>query len=232
MKVITLLPLAFEALLALSMADAAKGALFDHIRLVTLIDTASKLEAMSKTYALFADMILSSALPQDSTEGRLLLPSALILLQKVIAAIRKQQDYDIVRAARWIRCVVQMVLDHQDRDKELKMVEKVVDEALILARTAGEEDVMDIDVDDGDGDGDRDRRQVYPSDELEWLSTVLFNLAVDFYIKEDKGSAKMWAEKAVGVADVLASNSTVHGGDGGLLGKCLKEKCGKMGFKA
>ena len=196
--------------------------------LMTLVDAASKLEAMSKTYALFADMILSSAMAEDSDAERLPLPSALILLEKVIAAMRKQEDYDVARAARWIRCVVQLVLDHPDEDGELNMVEKVVDEALVLARNAVEEDVMDIDVDEGG-----EARQVYPSDELEWLSTVLFNLGVDFYIREDKKGAKMWAEKAVEVADVLANmpkgEGEGGGGDGGLLGKCLREKCKKMG---
>ena len=229
-KVALLLSIGFEALLFMTLADTPPDGRFDHIGLATLIDTASKTQAQPKVYALFADMILSSITNAETAadSGHIPLPSAITLLQKIIRAIRKQDDYDVGKAARWIRCIVQIILDHpaEQKEREMQLVEKMADEALNLARSSVQQEDDAMDLDEGDS-----QRQVYPADELEWLSTVLFNLTVDYYIKEDRDRCEKWVERSVGLADVLGNMRKRNGGDGGMLSRCLRGKAGMMGFK-
>lgn len=41
----------------------------------------------------------------------------------------------------------------------------------------------------------------YPATELEWLATTAFNHAVDYYVQEKDEKCKLWAEKALTLAD-------------------------------
>ena len=223
-KVVQLLPLAFEAILFMTANDTMGDSSLASVGLLQLMDQASSLSAPAKTFASLADLTLSSAM-RDGSDGYeslpvLPLPTALELLCKIINAIRCQSEYDVVRASRWIRCVVQMVLDHgtdsdnktnlsKERESHIRLVESTVDEALSLARDAS-----------NDGKGD-----VYPSDELHWLSTTLFNLAIDYCNVDQEDEAKMWALKAVEVADVLGRNPRDEGGDEGALSRILRERC-------
>ena len=56
----------------------------------------------------------------------------------------------------------------------------------------------------------------YPSTELEWLATTSFNHAVDYYVQENDDLCRMWAEKALTLADWAE--------DGGGLKNVLMEK--------
>jgi len=42
--------------------------------------------------------------------------------------------------------------------------------------------------------------ELYPETELQWLATMSFNRAVDYYVQGDEGKAKRWADKAFVVA--------------------------------
>ena len=97
-------------------------------------------------------------------------------------------------------------------ESNLQVVASIADEALALARNAGKDHTTDC----------------YPSDELQWLSSIFFNLAVDYYTAENDAEAKKWAAKAVEVADALGSNSREQGGDDGALARVLRERCRRM----
>ena len=64
---------------------------------------------------------------------------------------------------------------------------------------------------------------LYPPDELEYLATILFNMAVDFYVAGNEDQAKWYAGKAIEIADVLALPQA-RGGDRGMLAKVLRQK--------
>jgi hypothetical protein len=236
-QLIALLPVGFEALMYMEADNNWNSNLKESISLTEMIDSAAKMEAPPKTYALLADLILSAAQPQnEAPQGKIAqipLPLAINLLSKIIQAMRSQPDYDVERAARWIRCVVQLVLDRQPRHEESKDIEReakehsqcldvvynIINEALVLAADAV------------NSAGKDKAAQVYPSDELHWLVTMLFNLGVERWVAEREGEARKWTEKAVEVADAMGRNPGVFGGDGGALGRGLRGKRGRMGFK-
>ena len=64
----------------------------------------------------------------------------------------------------------------------------------------------------------------YPSDELQWLSTTLFNLAANLYAAEQEEAAKMWAIHSVELADVMALTKDEGGGNHGSLARTLRQK--------
>jgi hypothetical protein len=237
-QLIALLPCSFEALMYMEAANDWNSSLKQSISLTQMIDRAAKLEAPPKTYALLADLILSSAPTQNDTHQRpmtqLPLPLAIDLLSKIIKAMRAQPDYDVERAARWIRCVVQLVLDHRpqheefkdvdleakERDQCLDIVCNIISEALVLAADAVNTAAEGKSI------------QAYPSDELHWLATMLFNLGVEHWVAEKEGEARKWTEKAIQVADAMGRNPGKFGGDGGALGRGLRAKRGRMGFES
>ena len=228
-KLITLLPLTFEALIIgnaeVSTPQTRLCALQD------LIDTARESHAPAKTYALFADMILSCARDKHNRE-RLSNGDATNLLRKVICAVRTLPAYNVDQASRWIRCVLLLSLDNtplNDRNHDgtkLRIVEEVVDQAIMLAQQALSAN-GDVPMNDEDEHATQQNRMPYPSEELEWISTTLFNRAVDYYVVEQEELAKKWATKAVEVADVLALQRL---GDGGSLTRTLREKMETLGY--
>jgi hypothetical protein len=222
--------------------------------LSAIISTAQELFVTHKTYALFADLILCATHSASATKALLLPSQASTLLIHFITALRSHPDsnYDTSRASRWIRCLVQLSLDSyhnsgissEERNigDPLKTVEDIVNQGLILARDSLE--AMDI-AEENSENGK------YPAEELEWLSTTIFNLAVDFYvsgsnyrrnasskegtIEQDEetvpdAEAKKWAYKAVEIADVLARYPREEGGDKGLLARVLRRKMAGLGW--
>lgn len=191
--------------------------------LSAIISTAQNLSASRKTYALFADIVLSSAYTQSkdelgansngsSSRTVVSIPIAATLLTQIITSTRTLPDYNTSRAARWIRCLVQLCLDqhqtqqfHQNASSPnhsesqhhaytpvdsqsrppLTIAEDLTTQAISLARqsledrnesnnsrhdsgAAGSEPLLPL--------------SLYPAEELEWLSTTLFNLGVDFHV--------------------------------------------------
>ena len=201
-------------------------------------------------------MILSAASgggSDDRTQALITVDLAATLLRHVISAICATPSYDVSRASRWIRCIVQLVIDGHATSKKhkagstekadnqestLKLVEEVVDQAVILTSDArrllkqhqkpqssaveqsNNVQMQDTEVETGP-------EASYPAEELEWLSTTLFNLAVDFFVAENEEEAKRWSSKAVELADVLAANTD---GDGGMLAKVLRGKVEELGL--
>jgi hypothetical protein len=155
------------------------------------------------------------------------------LLAKLIQGLRVQSDYDTAQAFRWIRCVVQVVLDRCGADSKLSAAEyekglitvkTITEQALALARSALPPVV--------NGTDKGQSQQAYPSEELEWLATTLFNLAIDLYVAEtesgcateglvdhepDEGAPstsirrpQFWAVKAVEFAGLLAESALLE----------------------
>lgn len=215
-KLISLLPLAFEAVLfthkvSLSILDA----------LSEIITIAQNHMAPKSVYNTFADYILSSYFSQrvpggDSMNTPYIEPqSAAKLICKIVAAIRALPEYDTTEASRWIRCVVEMIAQaikaanqHSDdsdspvtRETCLSLLRAVLDQAFILAQSSYASlpgplsELSDASV------------AVYPTIELEFLATTVFNLAVDFYIQGMDDLAKEWARVAVDVARLLQTEN-------------------------
>ena len=240
----------------------------DPDRLFTIISKAQHVSAPRKTYALFADIVLSSIYPVQhdadshkttSSSSILQLPTAATLLTRIIVKARISPDYDTIRASRWIRCLVQLCLDHHhekskagnrhsqtataDQPPPLTIAEDITAQAITLARQSLRE------TDKTSGGQEIRPPPLYPAEELEWLSTTLFNLGIDWYVSKEKpdhnnnngndhnhadveeaeraeaqAQAKKWTRIAVELADALADYPREDGGDAGLLAGVLRRK--------
>jgi hypothetical protein len=239
----------------------------DEVSLNQIVDQAIQLHPTMRQYSSLADMVLCAVnvVPtqedrqeEQSTRSQLSPMTAAQILAKLIQGLRSHSDYDADAASRWIRCVVQVVLDGRCSDKELtsahdaealKTVHLITQQALILALSGS----------DANATLETNKENQYPTEELEWLSTTLFNLSIDLYIsqmepgstpdgpvlgghidsaehKPDVMDPQMWAAKAVEFADLLAS-PTVRQNDAGveetgrgLLARVLRERCEGLGW--
>ena len=227
----TLLPLKLEAVLVQhQQKDFIKPHMGDNRPdkvLSRILETAHELDAPAKTYGLLAEIILSALAGrggEKTKEPLITVEVASQLVKQLIGAIRRRASYNTAEASRWIRCLVQMVTDtrpsmKQDENKT-QLIEGVVEQALVLANHARSKIFAGI---------DPASTVAYPSEELEWLATTLFNLAVDFYVAGSAEMAKKWACKAVEVADVL-ENGERGTGDGGMLARVLRGKIAELGW--
>ncbi|KAJ9615350.1 hypothetical protein H2200_001425 [Cladophialophora chaetospira] len=241
-KSIVLAPLAFEALLFIPCSSPLEQGhtMTDELSLIQILDRVIALYPPPKTYSVFADMILSASTPNadqsDSNPARHPLLSISVtvnLLAKLVNGLRSQPNYDASQGAKWIRCMIQVVLDRleakpaDNRKRDLSTLGKLTEHALSFARSDAS----------------------YPAEELQWLATTLFNMAIDMYMSAsaslatsdsvpDGGKGKggdvtspaFWAKRAVESADALAvhagsSNGTGRIGDGGMLARTLRERC-------
>jgi hypothetical protein len=275
-KVQALLPLEFEAAVHLHTHDHEPTTPISFEALSTIISKAQRFLAPLKTYALFADIVLSGACTADSDDPitigpSLPLPATATLLTQIITAVRTHRDYDTVRASRWIRCLVQLCLDHHNQEQQristdyhsqqttstdhqqpppLQIIEDITTQAIILARQSLHRQNASPNLAHGSSSSTiPPPPPPYPPEELEWLSTTLFNLGIDFYVyknsnnnnaRNSNGSnetsiaaeaeteAKKWTSIALEIADVLAeypaSAERGAAGDKGLLGRVLRGK--------
>ncbi len=279
-----LLPLEFEAAMHQHLNDPDPTTTRTPNSLSAIISKAQHISAPRKTYALLADIVLSSSYrhgPHNdkgetngvpSSSPLLPLPTASTLLIHIIQATRALPDYDAIRASRWIRCLVQLCLDQRRgyygrKDTEpndsaeqhatkvspkspLTTVEEIIAQAVLLARQSLQDRTTTIDATSAKRNTGDGKDGLYPAEELEWLSTTLFNLGIDFYVSphtylnddstnknpsnlgqkneevetEAESQAMKWIRIAVEIADVLAEYQKEEGGDGGLLGRVLRRK--------
>ncbi|KIW65046.1 hypothetical protein PV04_07333 [Phialophora macrospora] len=251
-KQIVLAPLAFEALLFMQRSSTYGGpeqgpTAIDEPSLKQIIDQAMALNPPQKTFSIFADMVLSAGTgklyqPDPGMSGPPVLPASTTvnLLGKLITGLRSYPSYDAAQGAKWIRCMIQVVLDQLETrapkemkssssdspdiaaaethfKKNLSTLAKLTQHALIFARS----------------------NNTYPAEELQWLATMLFNLAIDLYLtssssssastsgfpdgtsKPETGESKAtesdgdtqpepWAKRAVEFAEVLALNTSTR----------------------
>jgi len=205
----TLIPLAFEALLFMN-AHTYLGdeTAFDEISTKQFLGTSRELKAPVPLYALLADTVLAFASGDANASSQLnglqipLVPAARLLGQ-IIQALRHLQEYSIEQAARWIRCVAQLIVEDIEKvmpntkmEQGLTMLKSVVQQAMDIAKTS-----LDIDS-PGDIDMESGKTQRYPAEELQWLATKLFNLAVDLFAAGDRRLAQQWTSYAVDIAAI------------------------------
>lgn len=50
----------------------------------------------------------------------------------------------------------------------------------------------------------------YPATELEWMATSSFNRAIDYYVAENDEKCRLWAEKAMTVAQWLSDDGQLR----------------------
>ena len=211
-KRIALLPLHFEALttqLLTTMTSPPDRNII--VQLSEIIYQSQELGADADTYALYADCVLTSAsslLASNNTSltTRLPLAVAASLLSQIIAATRNLAEYDVVRASRWIRCLVQVCLaeyqqqggrwrscqlkDASDgeqlrssddtQEDPLTVVDKVVQQGASLVQQTLRQ--YEAHCHASISDREAPVMALYPAEELEWLSTTLFNVGIDFYV--------------------------------------------------
>jgi hypothetical protein len=254
-----LLPLEFEAAMYQHLHVPTSLVQANVDRLSTIISKAHSFSAQCRTYALFADIVLSSSHPQSHETNKtytitrpLPLLTTASLLTKIITAARTLSDYDTIKASRWIRCLVQLCLGrhqgpqkisaipiHQQTEEDqtppLEIVENTVTQVSALARQSLQERSRKANS-NGKNTSPSTIPPLYPAEELEWLSTTLFNLGIDFYVTTNTPyqqterpstihpQAKKWTSTAVQIADVLADYPRDDGGDSGLLGRTLRAK--------
>jgi hypothetical protein len=230
---ITLLPIEFEACLHVldtGGTPAPQIAQFD--TLSSIIASAVTHNAPAQTYALFADIVLCAASAgYNNPEPLISIDTAAKLLGQLINVARETNNYGVVQASHWVRCIVQLVIDASDREAgspNMKLVEEVVEQAILLA-SAGNSRVQEREEHRNDAQqADAELGAAYPAEELEWLATTLFNLGVDYYVGEKEERGAKWARKAVELADMLATSWDV--GDGGRLASLLRGKMVELGW--
>lgn len=197
-KLIGLLPFAFESMLFLTTQAQVSSQLVDMLSLNQLIDYAVKLKVPEKAYSLMVDMILSSVTidtKKPMIEGQdsrrepgsatgISTTCAAALLSKLVDSIRNETTYDVSQASRWIRCVVQLILDQHSisnkttsgkakldcyQRQAFQTVKKISEQALALAKSINPCVSMST----------PDHLAMYPVEEIEWLASTLFNLSID-----------------------------------------------------
>jgi hypothetical protein len=199
-KVTILGPLAFEALLAMQPA----GGPTDEVSLGQIIEQSAALEPAQRTFSLFADLILSASRCAFSQGGQaesgmpaLSSNAAVGLLAKLVSGLRSNPDYDASQASRWIRCMIQVVLDGLEISRpELAQEQACTTDAFegpatgndgkklntlarlgmhgklsTLSKLTGHAFVLVM-----------SNQASYPREELQWLATTLFNLGIDLYV--------------------------------------------------
>jgi hypothetical protein len=156
----------------------------------------------------------------------------LTVLQKIINLAWRQSDNDLVKLSRWIRCLFQLSLAF---DESISL--KCLDQASQIAAARQGVSQSDLPTEKGTpvprlatpplssspakvaDEGIKDTKH-YPKEELEWLATTSFNHAVDYYTRENDDQCKIWAEKAMGLAQWAE--------DGGKLRDLLMQKYGGL----
>ncbi|RAH79543.1 hypothetical protein BO86DRAFT_457740 [Aspergillus japonicus CBS 114.51] len=104
---------------------------------------------------------------------------------------------------RYLHVLYQLALDASQPE----LAESVLDQVLVLVRDW--------------------KMTEFPEGEVQWMASVAFNRAVDFYLAGEDGECRRWAGKAIALADLLL---LVVGGEdgGGALGRLLRARYGKL----
>ena len=173
---ITLLPIEFEACLhILDTAGTPDPQIAQFDTLSSIIASAVAHNAPAQTYALFADMVLCAASADYNNPKPLIsIDTAAELLGQLVNVARELKGYGVVQASRWIRCIVQLIIDASDKEAgspNMKLVEEIVEQAIVLA-SAGNLQAQERK--HGAEQADAELGAAYPAEELEWLATTLF----------------------------------------------------------
>ncbi|MCJ1312329.1 hypothetical protein MMC25_006003 [Agyrium rufum] len=131
-----------------------------------------------KLWSVLADLTLSADVPLDDL---------IIALREIINMVHVADRSDIVKLAKWIRCLFQICLVPKE-----EIAEHLLGTVLSLAQ-------------------DKEREKPYPDDELHWLATTTFNRAVDFYCASRDADCQRWAGLALAIAHATRDDgSALH----------------------
>ncbi|KAK4950074.1 hypothetical protein LTR66_013966 [Elasticomyces elasticus] len=223
------LPLAFEALLFMNASACADmhEVSFDELSTIRMLQVASGLDIAPMDYATYVDIVLTFAMgtvrKTPQAEQGLLIPktAAVRLICKVIQILRQLQDFSIEQAARWLRCIVQLIIEDIEQivamadtrglskatASNLAMLDSLIQQMNGIAQLHLPAQQRSLQVEANpfteSNSTDAAKSQAYPQEELEWTATKLFNLAIDFYTARHVDLARTWADKAVEVASLF-----------------------------
>jgi hypothetical protein len=176
---------------------------------------------------------------------------ALMVLDKIIKLTSHQTGTDITKLARWLRCLFNLALTHDESissrciDHAIKVathhhgvsqtsrdiphqaiVKPTQDFPMINAfATITPPPYPDpVEFEDNEDSANDEIKEAgrYPPTELEWLATSTFNHAIDYYLQENDKMCTKWAEQAFVLASWLE--------DDGRLRDLLMEKYASLGL--
>lgn len=164
---------------------------------------------------------------------------ALSALQKIINLTSRQNGNDIVKLARWLRCLFNLTLTYNE-EISIKCLEQAIQIAVkkqgvrlnssnssrlnskhaqhtyrasipsTLITTPPPSSPERREDDVEPADVDIKHKDPYPATELEWLATSSFNHAIDHYVGDNDAKCKEWAEKAMTLAQSLEDNGQLR----------------------
>ncbi|PYI28538.1 hypothetical protein BP00DRAFT_459349 [Aspergillus indologenus CBS 114.80] len=154
--------------------------------------------------AIYLDILLraSTATP---------LPNIVQAIKLLLRTIHTSPSPDLTQSTttfhttlpRYLHVLYQLALDASQPE----LAESVLDQVLVLVRDW--------------------KMTEFPEGEVQWMASVAFNRAVDFYLAGEDGECRRWAGKAIALADLLLL--VVDGEDGGgALGRLLRARYGKL----
>lgn len=161
-------------------------------------------------------------------------------LQKIINLTSKQNGSDVVRLSRWLRCLFNLTLslDESISLKCLDQATQIAAKkygvclrqfdttsvsskptqgpcgpgvpSLPIVATPPPSSPSKRENDADSADEEHKQSDCYPATELEWMATSAFNRAIDYYVGEDDSKCKVWAEKAMTVAQWLEDDGQLR----------------------
>lgn len=217
-------PFALEALLYVTISASGLDNFEDltHEPILRFLDATTKYCPPAGTYAVLTNIILTFTMADKGGYDGLRMngTSAAQLLGKIVKIIRMDRNYSLETAARWIRCIVQLVVEHMETilmssrspdqprfsartNGVLQMLENITSQVVLLAESrAADKNIIMTNIDSSTVD-------MYPREELEWLATKIFNLSMDLYAHHHDDFAKTWSRRALEIAELVGKDSNV-----------------------
>ncbi|KAL9618515.1 MAG: hypothetical protein Q9160_006771 [Pyrenula sp. 1 TL-2023] len=229
-KVFSALPFAFEAILFTG--DNTSTTLN---RLLDLVQFASLHDAPKLVFNIFADCVLASDKHLQDPSTPQLEPTAVAkLVCELIVVIRDRSGYRVAEVSRWVRCIVEILVreikaasypwTNSNRahplEASLSILRAILNQANDLARLSYASIATSL------TEGLAEQGCVYPTEEVEFLASTLFNLAIDLYVSGMDHVAKEWAQIAVDVAGILEMETVGRGN----LARKLRTKIATLGW--
>ncbi|KAK9248006.1 meiosis protein SPO22/ZIP4 like-domain-containing protein [Lipomyces tetrasporus] len=141
--------------------------------LPNLTEEILKLKPELRIFESLVDVLLSASSPVDET---------LIVLQMILSATLLDQDNEIEKLSRWVRCLVTVSLPRRQ-----EVAEQILSQVLVKLG---------------------DFKERYPLEETHWLSTTCWNYGVDLYCTNNIPGCKRWCEIAISFAGFV--NETIE----------------------
>ena len=207
-----LIPLTFESLLVMSAtAHLRDGTPFDETSITGLVHTAAEFRAPASSWATMCSTLMTYANGQRRDGIQVSCGPAGRILNQLVSNL-SDMDIQVHQLARWFRCVVQLLVDDIEGSlpstalegqtsykKTLLLLDRVYKQVIDLARRKRSQKPVEL-------DASTKVSTLYPDDELGWIVTKMFNLAIKFkVVVEDNILAEVWAIKAREIAEAMTN---------------------------